>query len=116
MNWLLVALGGGIGASLRYGVQLIISRIAAPSYWATVLVNLVGSFIIGFIYVWGIDHKLILSFLTIGILGGFTTFSTFSFDVVKLLNQGHVLKSFFYVVVNILGGLLFFWVGCCLYE
>lgn len=116
MIWLLVAVGGGLGATLRYSVQILITKMATPSYWATVLVNLIGSFFIGLTHVWEIDNKIALSFFTIGMLGGFTTFSTFSFDVVKLVNQKQLVKSFLYVLVNILGGLLCFWVGWSLLK
>ncbi|SOC05194.1 protein CrcB [Ureibacillus xyleni] len=111
MSWLLVALGGGLGAALRYTVQVLITKVSMPSYWSTILVNLIGSFFIGFIASWEVNNQLVFSLLTIGLLGGFTTFSTFSYDVVKLVDQKQIWKSFVYVIVNILGGLLFFWIG-----
>lgn len=108
MKVLLVALGGGLGAVLRYCVILCMNRFNLSSKYATIIVNLVGSFFIGYILNNFVELK---EFLTIGVLGGFTTFSTFSVDALKLWQEKKVVKLIFYVLVNMIGGLIFFSLG-----
>lgn len=110
MEWLMVALGGGIGASIRYGVQQII-KMKFSTYWATVIVNLLGSFFLGITSQLMIEQSNIISFIAIGILGAFTTFSTFSFDFVNLIDNKQWKKAILYVAINLVGGLAFFWIG-----
>ncbi|RUL56897.1 fluoride efflux transporter CrcB [Lysinibacillus antri] len=111
MVGLMVALGGGVGATLRYITQVGIQKGNLPTYYATIIVNLLGSLLLGIAANWSIENQTDLSFLTIGVLGGFTTFSTFSFDVVKLIDQKQYVTMMIYIVTNLLGGLLFFWLG-----
>lgn len=110
MEWLMVSLGGGIGATLRYSViQLIAKRFT--SYWSTVIVNLVGSYFLGILVHFANEENLLISFLTIGVLGGFTTFSTFSFDSIKLLEGKRWKRTFSYIFINLAGGILLFSIG-----
>lgn len=111
MEWLMVAIGGGVGAALRYGVQQVISKTLLASYWATIIVNLLGSFFLGAASQAAIEQWNVFSFLTIGVLGAFTTFSTFSFDFVKLIDDKQWLKAVIYSVANLIGGLTLFWIG-----
>lgn len=111
MEWLLVAIGGGIGASLRYTVILLNAKFKYPARYATVFVNLLGSFLLGVTLQWAnVDHLLQI-FLVIGILGAFTTFSTFAFDLVNLFNADKLKKFIIYLLINLLGGLLLFVLG-----
>ncbi len=83
INFLVVFLGGGLGAAARYGFTLIFSC----SLWATFLVNAVGSFLIGLFAGAALPNTTRL-LLTAGFCGGFTTFSTFAKENVQLLLQG----------------------------
>ena len=116
-GFLLVALGGAIGASLRYGVGLAFTQQAGVSgAWATLCVNLVGSFCLGVLLSWvssrdlALDHALWL-FFGIGMMGAFTTFSAFSKDAMDLLMTGEVLKGTIYIGLNLIGALSAFAVG-----
>jgi len=108
-----VALGGSIGAVLRFIIFSIWERNHHTSFpWATLAINLIGSFFIGFL--WAFFGKHFISpafrmFIFIGILGSFTTFSTFAFDVFSLAQEGAYRSVIFYVVTtNVLGiGLAF---------
>lgn len=110
MEWLIIALGGGIGATLRYGIMQIIQKLHLNSYWATVTVNLIGSFFLGIAAHTTFFSGFISSFFTIGVLGAFTTFSTFAFDIVKLMEKNWN-KTIIYVLLNLGGGLLLFAFG-----
>lgn len=104
MNVLLVALGGGIGAALRYGVSLL--PISGEFPGATLLTNIIGAFVIGLIA--GQAGKLPsggVLFLKTGVCGGFTTFSTFSLETVMLLQNGRYGLGAFYIVLSL---------ACCL--
>ena len=106
-----VFVGGGIGSMMRYGAQLLLhERIAAYNFpWATFAVNIAGSFLIGLFY--ALSAKFSLSddarvFLTAGLCGGFTTFSTFSNDSLALLRQGEVGIFVCYAVMSVALGIL----------
>lgn len=105
---LAVALGGSFGAVMRYLIFLIYEKSHSYSFpWATLAVNLVGSFLIGLL--WGLFDKYYVSpglrlFIFVGILGSFTTFSTFAFDVFSMSKDGNIRNLIFYVsATNILG-------------
>lgn len=106
-----IFLGGGLGSVLRFGVQLCMhERIAAYHFpWATFTVNIVGSFLIGLFY--ALSAKFNLSaemrlFLTAGLCGGFTTFSTFSNDSLLLVRQGEWVMCLGYIILSVLLGIL----------
>ncbi|MBL1074789.1 fluoride efflux transporter CrcB [Nocardia sp. 2] len=86
-----IALGGGLGALLRYGVSLLVPHTGAIP-WPTLAVNVIGCFLIGVLMVsitekWT-PHRLTRPFLGVGVLGGFTTFSTYAVEVRTLLESG----------------------------
>src|SRR6218665_55701 len=97
--FLLVALGGALGSVARYSASLGVNRwvqtaspTATPFPWGTLFVNVVGSFLIGLIMVWVMkggelreNYRLLL---VTGIMGGFTTFSSFSWETWKLIEDG----------------------------
>jgi len=93
MNLILVFLGGGIGATARYGLQGAVYRLTGAGFpYGTLVVNVLGSFLIGLL-ITSFEERFMMSpslrvFLTIGILGGFTTFSSFSFETMALLRDG----------------------------
>lgn len=109
MNWLAVAIGGALGSVTRYGVGLLLPVSTGKFAWATFLVNLVGSFLIGVAYVlivqkqsWSPEMRL---WVMTGFLGGFTTFSSFSLEALQLWQQGQILQALIYIVSSVV---------CCL--
>ena len=107
--WIPVFIGGGVGSLLRFGVQCAMHRWVVPFLfpWATLGVNVAGSFLIGLFYVWSARFHYpedVRLFLTTGLCGGFTTFSTFSHEGVEMLRGGHYQAFFLYVSVSVLAG------------
>jgi CrcB protein len=92
----LIALGGAIGSVLRY---LLVAAVGAP--WGTALVNLLGSFAIGVLFVLLDTRTGWQLFLMTGLLGGFTTFSAFSLDTLKLIEAGQPLQAALYVLGSV---------------
>lgn len=117
IHLLIVALGGAIGASLRYLSGLAILRIAGPAFpYGTLFVNVVGSFIMGLVIAWlakrtgGSSAELRL-FLATGLLGGFTTFSAFSLDFANLWQRGDTITAFTYVLASVFISILAVFAG-----
>ncbi len=92
----LIALGGAFGSVLRY---LMVAAIGAP--WGTAAVNVLGSFTIGALFVLLDGRAGWQFFLMTGLLGGFTTFSAFSLDSLKLFQQGQSLQAAGYVLASV---------------
>jgi fluoride exporter len=117
-NILLVAAGGGLGAVLRYGVYLLSKPQAFP--YSTLLINIAGSFLLGMIMALGLKNgnfkESAKLFLATGICGGFTTFSTFSFENIELLQQGKYNLAFIYIVASVLAGIAAAWFGFKLFH
>ena len=86
-NFLAVGAGGAIGAMLRYGMTVLGTQLHWSSNLSTFLVNIIGSFVMGLL-VSGCEQGTLLLMATVGICGGFTTFSTFSMQSVKLMQEG----------------------------
>ena len=106
-NFLLVGLGGGIGSMLRYAAGLLINSKYFP--YATLAVNIIGSFIIGIVLamsikVDGIPDQWKL-FLATGICGGFTTFSAFSMENMELFQNGKPGMAVMYIMLSIVLGI-----------
>tara|TARA_Y100000816_G_scaffold27909_1_gene17842 strand:+ start:88 stop:456 length:369 start_codon:yes stop_codon:yes gene_type:complete len=96
-----VFVGGGIGSVLRYATNSIL-RVYVIGQLGTVLVNVIGSFVFGILVSIGKDRSEYFNlFLLTGLLGGFTTFSQFSYDVVTLQNNGS-LYSIIYILSSVL--------------
>lgn len=111
---ILVALGGALGAVGRYGVGAVLKGVSSFPL-ATLSVNLVGSLLMGLLIGWfsrqpAAQDSLRL-FLAVGILGGFTTFSAFSMDMVQLLEKRDMLAIFGYVGGSLVGGGILFAAG-----
>ena len=114
--YLLVALGGAIGATLRYFVyQLVLSLLGKGFPYATLLVNVLGSMVMGALYAAIEQEYLALvpwrTFIGIGLLGALTTFSTFSMDTLLLLQQAQWVKAGLNIVLNVSVCLLAAWSG-----
>ncbi len=120
MGWmrhiLAVAAGGAVGASLRWLLAGAVQRTSAGAFpWGTFVVNALGSFLLGFLFVYLIERsttgELLRLAITVGLLGAFTTFSTYSLESIRLLQSG----SFALAAANVLGQvfvcLVLTWIG-----
>lgn len=116
-NALLVGLGGFIGALLRYGLSGFIQGAAPLSTfpWGTVAVNLAGCLLIGVIAGLVEVRQLLMPevrlFTMVGVLGGFTTFSTFGFEAFALLRDAEYLRAVAYMGIQVFLGLALVWFG-----
>ncbi len=104
---LAIAAGGAIGALLRYWTSTAVhSRLGMAFPYGTLVVNVIGSLLMGFLYVWLIDRMAagpaLRAFLLIGVLGAFTTFSTFSMETLNLMEAGHPGKALANVLVSVI--------------
>ena len=101
----MVASGGALGAVLRYLLTYISKTLFLSSIYGTISVNIVGSFLIGYFITSNIGNNLsenfIKFFLIIGLLGSFTTFSAFSYEVLELINSKKYVISFTYIFISI---------------
>lgn len=106
MSYLLVFFGGGIGAGIRYWMQGVVYRITQSGFpYGTLAVNVSGCFAIGFLMI-AFEERFLVNpslrlFLTIGILGGFTTFSSFSYETIAMFRDGEL----FHAMMNMAGSL-----------
>ena len=94
---LLVAAGGAVGALARYGMGLFGLRVFGPDFpWGTFGVNLIGGFAIGVVVTLYGDRRELTLLLATGVLGGFTTFSSYSLEVVRMLERGALVTATLY--------------------
>jgi CrcB protein len=112
---IVIALGGAVGAVLRYLVSLLVISFAGESWpFGTLVVNLLGSFLIGFLWqlfdIVPYPHNTRLLVFTGG-LGAFTTFSTFGLESLTLLQVGRTRDGMLYLLASNVGGLLCVWLG-----
>lgn len=110
-NIMYVGIGGFIGASLRYIISISLHKLFGTLLpYGTLMVNALGGILMGYIMGLSMNTNLISPalrlFLTTGILGGFTTFSAFSYETVILFSQGSYLLSMVNIVLNLFLGLL----------
>ena len=114
MGFLIVFLGGGLGAALRHGVNLTSARLLGTAFpYATLFENVTGSLVMGLLAGYftfkGDASQTWRLFLTTGILGGYTTFSAFSLDTILLYQRGELGLAALYVIASValsVGGLL----------
>lgn len=104
-----VAIGGAIGAVLRYGIATGAARVLGAGFpWGTLSVNILGSFVMGLAMAWFAARAPMIwamPLVTVGLLGGFTTFSAFSLDAVALWEQGRPLGTAAYVAISVAGSI-----------
>ena len=115
-----IAVGGALGSLARWGVGLAVPHAPGSMPWSTVLINVVGSALLGVLVVlvghrWP-RHRYVRPFLGVGVLGGFTTFSTYVLDAHELAVTGHLGSAAAYVVVTLVGGLLAVWAATAATE
>ncbi len=110
---LLVALGGGAGAALRFAVYQAVDASRFP--WPTLTANLVGCLLIGILAPLLLERPAAWLLIATGLLGGFTTFSSFGLDALGLLQAGRTGAALAYLTLSVCGGLLLcavgFWVS-----
>jgi fluoride exporter len=122
MQYLVIGLGGALGSMLRFGIgSLIDTSVQKTGYifpWGTIIVNITGCFIIGFIATISAAGEgriflspLTRSFITIGILGGYTTFSSFSWQTLTLAQSGQMWGAVANVLLSVVLCLLGVWLG-----
>ena len=113
-----IALGGVLGAEARYGLSVVLPHAPGAWPWATLLTNVSGCLLIGVLMAVITDlvepHRLVRPFLGVGVLGGYTTFSTYSTDLVQMLDAGRPLLALGYLAVTPLGALAAVWAGTAL--
>jgi fluoride exporter len=117
MSFLYVALGGALGAVCRYLLGTTIQGLMKASNFpvGTITVNLIGCFLIGLIMgliefrsMFGSDGRL---FIVVGVLGGFTTFSTFGYETLQLIKEGQIAAALINVLLQTGLGLVMVWLG-----
>lgn len=110
MAYLLVALGGALGATGRWGVAQVLPAAPEGFPWATLTVNLVGCLSMGLLLAVLAarrpDSATLRAFVGTGVLGGFTTYSAFAVDAVLMVEDGAVTGAVGYVLASVLGGVL----------
>lgn len=116
-----VALGGAIGAVLRYQLGRGMTHWLGPQVvstfpWATLAANVIGSLCMGLIAGWlarngGFQSENVRLFAAVGLLGGFTTFSAFSLELMLLIERGQATTGMIYALVSVLAGLVGLYLG-----
>jgi len=116
--YLWIALGSALGGVSRFWLSGVVARSIGEVFpWGTLLVNVSGSFVIGFIgFLTGPDGRLLVApdirlFLLVGICGGYTTFSSFSLQTLMLVRDGDVLRAGFNIVASVVFCLVAVWLG-----
>ena len=109
--YLAIAIGGTLGCWTRYAMTDLVQTIYGREFpYAMLAINVLGSFLMGFLFIETIERLTISPYLRIGILtgflGGFTTFSTFAMETLLLAEQGEEAKSVLYVALSLVLGLV----------
>jgi len=113
---LFIASGGAIGAVMRFGVSNGVHALLGRDFpYGTLTVNVLGSLFIGFFYITLLERLSLgpewRAFIIIGVLGAFTTFSTFSLETFNLIENGELAKALLNVVLSVSVCLLAAWIG-----
>lgn len=109
-NLFLVMLGGAIGSAARYGVGRAGVALLGPAFpWGTLAVNIIGGFLMGLLGAsllrFGPNAEQARLLLGVGVLGGFTTFSSFSLETFAMIERGEALTALAYVLASIVGAI-----------
>jgi CrcB protein len=112
-NFIFIGLGGALGSMLRFGCSLLIGSKTFP--FSTLLINITGSIIIGAVIAYSLKNETFSDnwklFLATGICGGFTTFSSFSFENLQLFENGKFGMLAIYIGASVLLGIAGVWTG-----
>src|SRR5262245_62711121 len=115
---LMICLGGFVGTGMRYGLNGWVARRYGETFpWGTLLINVTGSFLAGIaFYLTGVDSPVVVSatarqVILAGLLGGFTTFSSFSIQALALLQEGEFGAALGNIFGSVLAGLVAAWLG-----
>jgi CrcB protein len=118
ITYLWIALGGALGSVARYGCSSLAARWIGETFpWGTLIVNVAGSFVIGFFAtLTGPDGRVLASpdarqFVMVGLCGGYTTFSSFSLQTLNLLRDGDFAQAGLNVVLSVVACLGAVWLG-----
>ena len=117
-TYLWIAVGGALGSMARFWLAMRVAETLGPQFpWGTILINIVGSFVIGFFATYtGPGGRVIASFnarafVMVGICGGFTTFSAFSLQTLDLARESRWLQAGGNVLLSVVACLIAVWVG-----
>ncbi|MBX3042357.1 MAG: fluoride efflux transporter CrcB [Candidatus Kapabacteria bacterium] len=116
INMIWVGTGGFIGSAARFSISYFSQRFENihPNF-STLAVNLIGSLLLGIMSEYILENKSISQgvglFLTVGLCGGFTTFSTFAYENILLLKEGHFVMAALYIFGSLIGGIVLFIFG-----
>ncbi|BCB03629.1 fluoride efflux transporter CrcB [Bacillus sp. KH172YL63] len=116
MQYIMIGAAGMVGALLRFFLGIGVNGIwEEPFPVATLLANLIGSFTLGFVTMYLFQLKKVQGVMATtigtGLIGSFTTFSTFSVETVALIRDSHYFEAFLYAVISLVGGLFMAWAG-----
>ena len=116
-----IFIGGGIGAILRYGLTVLSSKYLTTPIIGTFSANIIGCFLIGCFFGFILNKaeelpQVTRLFITTGLLGGLTTFSTLNFEVFELIKSGKILMGFGYLFISCFIGLVFVYLGYLLFS
>ncbi len=111
-----IALGGALGALSRYFISTwVYNKCDFAFPWGTFVVNILGCFILGMVFIWGTERAMIgpnmRAFLGVGLLGAFTTFSTFCLETINIIKDGEIKSALLNTVGSVILGLLALWLG-----
>ncbi|MGA9304998.1 MAG: fluoride efflux transporter CrcB [Candidatus Sulfotelmatobacter sp.] len=116
LKYLLVGVGGGLGSILRFWLGAYIgSRMGTRFPYATLVINITGSFLIGLVFAlmtartsWSPNWRYLIP---IGFIGGYTTFSSFEYETLRTIQDGQIGLGFLYVAVSVIVGFVAVWGG-----
>jgi CrcB protein len=118
MDLIWIAVGSALGGAFRYWCSGIAARLLGETFpWGTLIVNILGSLVIGFFFtLTGPDGRLLVGstgrqFVTVGLCGGYTTFSSFSLQTLNLIRDGELLHAGANIVASVLLCMLAVWLG-----
>lgn len=114
MSFILVAIGGALGSVFRYSIGILFSSFSLTTFpWGTLFVNITGSFLMGIVFFISKDFisEEFKLFLSVGLLGGYTTFSAFSLDVINMLFNKDYLLSILYILASVFISIFFLLAG-----
>lgn len=113
--FILIFLGGGLGSVIRYGISRWLNNQSNTIPYGTLAVNCIGSLLIGLLLGYSFKSQVLsnnqLAFLVIGFCGGFTTFSTFTYENAMFLKSGDLLHFFSYTLASLFLGIISVFIG-----